>query len=104
MHARAALCPRIDIKAVTCSHLAILGESQLREVVEMIKVVARGTGVLAMTPADVPSSQADSDDMPMPAAEVSAGQVASLTALLTSRRGRSCLENRDAPRWSRVSR
>ena len=47
-----ALCPRLDIKAVTGSHLAILQPPYFQEVVGLIKAAARESGSLAMTPAE----------------------------------------------------
>ncbi len=46
-----SLCPRLDIKAVTGSHLAILQPPHFQEVVGLIKAVARERGTLAMAPA-----------------------------------------------------
>jgi thioesterase domain-containing protein len=42
------LCPRLDIKAVTGSHVAILQPPHFQEVVGLIKAVARESGTLAM--------------------------------------------------------
>jgi thioesterase domain-containing protein len=46
-----ALCPRLDIKSVTGTHLAILQPHQFEEVVGLIKAAARESGSLAMVPA-----------------------------------------------------
>ena len=46
-----SLCPRLDIKAVTGSHVAILQAPHFQEVVGLIKAAARESGTLAMTPA-----------------------------------------------------
>ena len=46
-----SLCPRLDIRAVTSSHLAILQPPNFQEVVGLIKAAARESGTLAMAPA-----------------------------------------------------
>ena len=46
-----SLCPRLDIKAVTGAHLAILRPPHFQEVVALIKASARESGALAMAPA-----------------------------------------------------
>ena len=43
-----SLCPRLDIKAVTGSHVAILQPPHFQEVVGLIKAAARESGSLAM--------------------------------------------------------
>jgi thioesterase domain-containing protein len=45
-----SLCPRLDIKAVTGSHIAILEPPHFQEVVGLIKAAARESGMLAMAP------------------------------------------------------
>ena len=46
-----SLCPRLDIKAVTGSHAAILQPPHFQEVVGLIKAAVRESGTLAMAPA-----------------------------------------------------
>ena len=49
------LCSKLDIKAVSSSHLAIMEPGQLQEVVELIKTATREHGVTAKTPTDAGS-------------------------------------------------
>jgi thioesterase domain-containing protein len=46
-----SLCPRLNIKAVTSLHLAILEPSHFQEVVGLIKAAARESGSVPMDPA-----------------------------------------------------
>ncbi len=59
-----SLCPRLDIMAVTGSHLAILQPPHFQEVVGLIKAAARESGSLAMDPAGDEASRAASGDRP----------------------------------------
>jgi hypothetical protein len=59
-----SLCPRLDIKAVTGAHLAIMQPPHFEEVVGLIKAAARASGSLAKDLAGDGTSQGALRDWP----------------------------------------